>query len=300
MRDRRHRRERRVVVYGSLAVAFAAFAAWGSFFPFNFRAVTAATALRQFLLPWRHGAMTWSMSDLASNVMLFVPIGFFTIAAIESWFARSIPRWSAAVAAIAMAIPFSIALELTQAFLPYRTPSVVDVMAEAVGAVVGMLIWLEWYSAFNTALADMLAALERASTARRLLLVYCAAVAFVWLFPLDFTIRPQEIADKYFHQRLLLPFQPSPDATSRAGLLMALLAGIPLGAAAVPGGSAAGGRRTLAKSLAIVTSLLLLLEIAQVTVFSRTTDATAILALAIGTAVGAVAGHLTPPRWQAA
>jgi hypothetical protein len=176
----------------------------------------------------------------------------------------------------------------------------VDVIAEALGAVVGMLIWLEWYNAFDTALADMLSALERASMTRRLLLLYCAAFAFVWLFPLDFTIRPHEIADKYFHQRLLLPFQPSPDATSRVGLLMALLAGIPLGAAAVPGGSAAGDRRTLAKSLAIATSLLLLLEIAQVTVFSRTTDATAILALAIGAAVGAVAGYLAPPLRQAA
>jgi VanZ family protein len=287
-------------VYGLLAVAFAAFATWGSFFPFNFRAVTAATALRQFLLPWRHGATTWSMSDLASNVMLFMPIGFFTTAAIESWFARSTPRWSAAVATMAMAIPFSIALELTQAFLPYRTPSVVDVMAEALGVVAGMVIWLEWYNAFNTALADMLSALERASTARRLLLLYCAAFAIVWLFPLDFTIRPHEIADKYLHQRLLLPFQPSPDATTRMGLLMALLAGIPLGGAAVLGGGAPGDRRPLAKSLVIASSMLLLLETAQVTVFSRTTDATAILALAIGTAVGAVAGYLAPPRWQVA
>ena len=300
MRRRRHRRERRVIAYGALAVAFAAFATWGSLFPFNFRAVSAMAAIRQFLQPWRDGATTWSISDLASNVMLFVPIGLFTTAAIENWFARSTPRWSAALAGLAAAIPLSIALELTQAFVPYRTPSIVDVMAESVGVVVGMTIWLEWYNAFNTALADALCALERASTPRLLLLVYCAAFAIAWLFPLDFTIRPQEIADKYFHQRLLLPFQPSPDATSGAALVLALLAGMPLGAAAVLGGGAPGDRRPLPKALALAGVMLVFLEAAQVAVFSRTTDATAVLVLALGTALGGVFGYLMPSLRQAA
>ena len=300
MRRRRHRRERRVIVYGALAVAFAAFATWGSLFPFNFKAASVVTAIRQFLLPWRQGATTWSISDLASNVMLFVPIGLFATAAMESWFARSTPRWIAALAGMAIAIPLSIALEVAQAFVPYRTPSVVDVMAESIGVIVGVAIWLEWYTGFNSTLADGLSALERASTPRLLLLVYCAAFAIVWLFPLDFTIRPQEIADKYFHKRLLLPFQPSPDAASHVALVIALLAGIPLGAASVLGGGAPGDRRPLAKALVISSLMLFLLEIAQVMVFSRTTDATAVLALAVGTALGAVFGYLVPPDRQVA
>ncbi len=295
MTRRRHRREGRVAVYGSAAAAFVTFAVWGSLFPFNFSPVPVGVAIQLFLMPWHAGATRWSITDLASNVILFVPIGLFLTAALESRFARSTPRWIAGIVATTLAILLSVALELTQAFLPYRTASVVDVMAESAGAIAGVTIWFAGRDAFNAALSAGMAALVRASTPRRLLLVYCALFAIVWLLPLDFTIRPQEIADKYFHQRLLPPLRPSPDAATRLELGMALLAGIPLGAAAVLGGGAPGERRPLMKALAVAMPMLIVLEAVQVTVFSRTTDATSLLALMAGAAVGALLGHLVTP-----
>jgi VanZ family protein len=301
MTRRRHRREGRVVAYGAAAAAFVAFAVWGSLFPFNFSLMPPRVALRMFLMPWHAGAATWSITDLASNVLLFLPIGLFGTAVLESRFARSTPRWIAGIVAMALAIVLSVTLELTQAFVPYRTPSIVDVMAESSGAIAGLVMWFAGRETFNAALAAAIFALRPASMVRRLLLAYCALFAIVWLLPLDFTIRPQEIADKYFHQRLLPPLRPSPDAATQRELVVALLAGIPLGAAAVLGGAARGERRPLFKALAVAMTLLVVLEAAQVFVFSRTTDATSLLALMAGTAVGALFGCLvSPPRRVAA
>jgi glycopeptide antibiotics resistance protein len=291
---RRHGREGRVGAYGTAAAAFVAFAAWGSLYPFDFRIVTARDAFDLFTAPWRAGAATWSITDLASNVILFVPIGLFVAATLESR-AGSTSRWIAGVAALALAVLLSVSLEMTQAFLPYRTASLVDVMAETAGAFTGVVAWCVARDPFNNALAGAVAALRRASTPRRLLLAYCAVFAIAWLLPLDFTIRPQEIADKYLHQRLLPPLRPSPDAATPFDLGMALLAGIPLGAAAVLGGGAPGERRPLASALAVAIALLVLLELAQATVFSRTTDATSLLALMAGASAGALVGHLVGP-----
>jgi hypothetical protein len=124
--------------------------------------------------------------------------------------------------------------------------------------------------------------------------VYSVLFAIAWLLPLDFTIRPQAIADKYFHKRLLTPFRPSPDAATGLELCAALVAGFPLGAAAVLGGAAAGQRRPLFSALAVAMPTLVLLEAAQATVFSRTTDMTSMLAVMTGTAAGAVASRVVP------
>jgi VanZ family protein len=295
MKRRRHSREGRVGAYGTAAAMFIAFAVWGSLFPFDFRPVPLGEALQVFMAPWVVGARKWSITDLASNVILFVPIGVFLTAAIESRFARTTPRWVAGTAAMALTFLLSAIIELTQAFVPYRTPSIVDVMAEAAGAIAGLVIWFTTRDRINAALLGAITSLSRTSAPRRLLLAYCAIFAIAWLLPLDFTIRPREISDKYFHQRLLPPLRPSPDAATRLELMAALVAGVPLGAAAVIGGAAPGQRRPLLKALMVTTVLLVALEAAQATVFSRTTDTTSLLALLAGATAGAIVGHFIGP-----
>jgi len=277
----------REVAFTGAAAAFVAFAVWGSLFPFEFHVVSAAEAMRMFWLPWLRGPATWSISDLVSNVLLFIPIGVFLTAAADGGLGADARRATVPALVVGGAFVLSAAVEVAQAFVPYRTPSAVDVMAETLGAAIGAAAWRLRGLRVDRAMTTATDAVTRASLPCRLLLAYCALFAVAWLLPLDFTLRPGEIADKYQHKRLLLPFVPSPDAASRLELGLAFAAGLPLGAASVTCGSAPGRRRAVLSGLRLAIPALIALEALQVTVFSRTTDTTSLLAVIVATVAGA-------------
>jgi VanZ family protein len=284
---KRHGAAAREVAFTGAAAAFVGFAVWGSLFPFEFHAVPAAEALRLFWAPWLRGAATWSISDLVSNVLLFIPIGVFATASLDGRTISSRRTLIAPVVVVAGALALSTAVEFSQAFIPDRTPSAVDVLAETLGAAIGAAAWRLRGAKFDDRIGNAIAAVAGASVPCRVLLTYCAVFAIAWLLPLDFTLRPGEIADKYEHKRLLLPFVPSPDAASRLELGAAFAAGLPLGVAAVVCGAAPGRRRELASALRLAIPALVALEVLQATVFSRTTDTTSLLAVIAATVAGA-------------
>ena len=91
------------------------------------------------LLAWfaRHAATAWitfERVEFASNVAMFVPLGVFAVLwfGVRGW-------WTAPVLGLAL----SGAIELTQAlFLDTRVPDARDLVANTLGAVVGMLLML--------------------------------------------------------------------------------------------------------------------------------------------------------------
>jgi VanZ family protein len=276
----------RVAAFAAAGGMFVAFAVWGSLFPFRFEPRTWDDVAWLFWLPWDRGPSTWSISDLASNVLLFIPIGLFLTAALDSVEGRAKRPLTVPAIVVGFAAVLSVSLELCQAFIPYRTSSFVDVLAESAGAAAGVCLWRARTEALDRKLSDAIVSVTQASLPCRLLLAYCALFAVAWLLPLDFTLRPREIADKYQHQRLLLPFEPSPDAATGLELGASLAAGLPIGVASVLC-SCASGRRSIASGLALAVPALVVLEAVQVTVFSRTTDTTSLLALMAGAAAGA-------------
>jgi hypothetical protein len=138
---------------------------------------------------------------------------------------------------------------------------------------------------------------RRSTFAERVLLACCAAFAVAWLLPADFTLRPAEIGDKYEHQRLLLPWMPSPDAATPGALGAIALAAVPLGLAAVVCGCGGRSRRSAASGGLMAAMGLVVLEALQIPVFSRTTDANELLAAIGGSTAGAMAAAaLERPR----
>jgi VanZ family protein len=291
------------------AASFIAFAVWGSLFPFDFRAVPWSDAVARFWSPWSVPLARWSLSDFVSNVLLFVPIGLFAMASIAP-VTRAGAGFQPAQGAlkgrpctcgfvvIAMSIALSTLIELAQAFVSWRTPSVVDVGAETMGALFGVAMWWVVGGALDAAIVAAVATVRRSPVGEKLLLAYCAIFAAAWLVPADFTLRPNEIADKYAHQRLLLPFMPSPDAATAGHLALIGAAAMPIGMTAALCGYGGVARRSLPAAALIATTFLVGLEAAQVFVFSRTTDATALLVAsataAIGAALVAAAGRRRP------
>ncbi|HJZ74730.1 MAG TPA: VanZ family protein [Vicinamibacterales bacterium] len=287
-------------VYATAAALFTAFAVWGSLFPFDFHAVPWSDALASFWSPWDVPVARWSVSDFVSNVLLFVPIGLCAMAALAGP-AQGGPPVQGGRAARLKASPYgriafvlcgslllSTSIEFSQAFVSWRTPSVVDVGAETLGAACGIVVWWAMRDRLDALAGSGALMVRRSPIGERLLLAYCAIFAAAWLVPADFTLRPNEIADKYAHQRLLLPFAPSPDAASTGDLAMIGAAAVPIGVTATLCGCSGTARRSLRTAVLIAATFLVALEAAQVFVFSRTTDATALI-VAIVTAAAAAA-----------
>ena len=282
-------------VYAAAALLFTAFAVWGSLFPFDVHPVPWRDAVASFWSTWYVPVARWSVSDFVSNVLLFVPIGLFAMA----WTGR--PEGLRYVAVIVFVLGastvLSVCIELAQAFVPWRTPSVVDVVAETIGAACGVVLWAVLHRPIDATVAAAASLVRRSPLVERALLAYCALFAVAWLVPADFTLRPNEIADKYVHKRLLLPFTPSPDAATGRGLTMIGAAALAIGVTATLCGCGGGGRRSLVKATLIATTFLVGLEAAQIFVFSRTTDGTAFLvadsAAAAAAVLAGVAGRHT-------
>src|SRR5262249_34695427 len=133
-------------------------AIWGSLFPFDFHAVPWRDAVASFWEPWTVPVSRWSVSDFVSNVLLFVPIGLFAMGALDRRAGaergvRGLSQGGAAAGradafalqrvaiALAGSIVLSTSIELAQAFVSWRTPSVVDVGAETLGAACGVAMW---------------------------------------------------------------------------------------------------------------------------------------------------------------
>ena len=274
-------------VYTSVALAFVAHATWGSWFPFVFRPLPLSVAAEW--LWWSATPAQLSLTDAVSNLLLFVPIGLFAAAVIGSGRLRD-SAW-----VIALGAALSGVLELGQLLVPWRIPSVLDIAFETAGMAVGVIVRRVAASELDALTTNAITAWRRAGIVERALWAYVAAFAIAWLMPFDFTIRPNEIADKYEHKRLLWPWMPSPDAAGTAERWLTAAAAVPLGWALVLWTSGAGWQRPAAPAIACATALLVALTLLQVTVFSRTTDTTLTL-VAIG---GAASGALTAVRMTA-
>ena len=292
--------------YAAAAAGFVAYAVWGSLFPFDFHAVPLPEAAALFWTRWASDAGPWSLTDLLSNVLLFLPIGLFAGAATGQRGLRGQTRRAGLTPLlVAAAALLSVAIEFAQAFVSWRTPSIVDVAAEVTGAACGVVIWRLMSVEIDRALRTVVGVVRRSTVAERVLLACCAVFAVAWLLPADFTLRPGEIADKYEHKRLLLPWMPSPDAASPGELAAIAVAAVPIGLAAVVCGGTGTRRRSAASGALIAASGLIALGAIQVPVFSRTTDANELLAALGGSTAGAIAAvalkrpQITGVEWRA-
>ena len=267
-------------ILAALALLFVAFAAYGSFVPLRPRAVAWDEAVRQFAAtPFIPLALA-SKTDFITNVLLFVPIGFFTLGAIANRSRRAAIGW--AIPAILASVAVSVAIEFGQIFVRGRTPSWNDVFAETLGAVIGVATWV----ACGNAAIDWLAPVRHSTSAADRLFRLLGAYTLVWLvlalLPFDFTIRPQELAEKFRAGRIVLePFGPR---TPLQDVLTTLIMAMPVGACAVLGARQFGFSRFagLIAGLAIA----LLVECAQLLAVSRTADVTDVLMNAAGVSTG--------------
>lgn len=111
---------------------------YASLYPFRFEAdgPSVATALRQ--LTWARA----SRGDMFNNVLLYLPLGFCLALLVEPRFGRV----AALVAGFAGGGLLSLAMEVTQASIEIRVPSLTDLSLNVAGALAGAIAGSAWHA----------------------------------------------------------------------------------------------------------------------------------------------------------
>ena len=126
-----------------VALAYLIFALYGSLVPLEFVPRPLPEAWAKFLNIPQLQLGIGSRADWVANILLFVPLGFFWTGVL--WPNRR-GAWAVALsfALWVLCALLSRAVEFVQIFLPQRTVSQNDIIAETTGSLVGIVAW--WWS----------------------------------------------------------------------------------------------------------------------------------------------------------
>jgi glycopeptide antibiotics resistance protein len=191
--------------YALLALAFLAFAVYGSLMPFQYKLIPFAEALDRFREVLGQPVRVGSRSDWLANVLLFFPPGFLLMAAI----CCDRPRLNvlAFPLVVTSCIAFSVTIEFAQLYFPERNCSINDIVAESLGALLGAVLWVFRGQRLTTTARLIWTGFGSRNTIVLLLPCYLLLVLVVSTLPLDFTLSPVEIYHKYHEGRVrLTPF----------------------------------------------------------------------------------------------
>ncbi len=289
----------RGIHYGLAAVAATVAVAYGSLVPFEFRPIAFSDAMDRFFRGgfWQFG-LAWR-EDLAVNILLFVPIGYLALGAID---VDRRSRFAAVVATPVLVLLLacaSTAIEFLQMWFPRRSPSLGDVLSQAVGACVGIAAW---WAVGRGATAWLRAFFSRSGPAVdwrvRLLQFYLAGFIAYQLLPLDLVVSPEEIRWKIEMGRVLLvPF--TNEFRNVFEMLwqwvMDVILFIPVGMLMRVGWVPKGYLRPVSVAAGMIFGLAIGIEAAQLFIFSRFVDATDVITSGMGGLIGAA---VVEPLWR--
>jgi len=280
----------RRVQFFLLGAAFIGFAVYGSLVPLRFTPISFSTALERFAEIPTLGSEVQSRTDWATNVLLFVPIGFFAVGALCVDRRR---RWAvlATVPVAACCAALSVAIEFAQLWFPPRTASLNDIAAETIGSLAGCVLWVF----VGQTLTDWLRTYTRDASPKRqvdwLLQAYLLGFVIYSVLPLDLTISVADLYRKFKGGKLVaLPFSYGYGSAFAWIYQLAkdVVVFVPVGAWAATAFVGRGRQvRSLGQSVLIGGLIAAAIEVAQLFVYSRFTDATDIIMGTAGVTVGA-------------
>ena len=189
-----------------LTLGYTVFVIYGSLVPLHFRPRPLGEALEYFQrIPYLDLGIG-SRADWVANILLFVPLAYLWLGALcanRGGVAKAIGSGFVLLCCVGL----SVAIEFAQLFFPPRTVSLNDVIAECIGAVIGIVLWWSTGDRVMGWLAGWSQAHTPTGTAERLLYAYLFLLFGYSVLPLDLTISVVEIYHKWQEGKVLLvPF----------------------------------------------------------------------------------------------
>jgi VanZ family protein len=117
----------------SCLVAYLVLIVYASWYPFSGWQINNLAAISDVVKQWPR---YWSIFDVAMNIVGYIPLGLLIVFALYPRFQRA---W-AIVFATALGILISMSMEGVQYFLPHRVTSILDLITNASGTLVGAII----------------------------------------------------------------------------------------------------------------------------------------------------------------
>ena len=206
------------------------FVVYGSLVPLEYNDLPIETAASQFKAIRYLNLDAGSRADWIANIVLYIPLAF-GLSALFGGVRHPLARALLSVAVLAFCLALAVAVEFAQLFFPPRTVSLNDLIAEALGSVIGILVWQFWGAYFSGLYRHLL----RGSllSAKAAIIFYLLVYIALSLFPFDFVASIAELNEKLAHSNdaLILPFDVCRAEPVRCGikLLAEVAVLIPLG-----------------------------------------------------------------------
>lgn len=175
-------------------LAYLGFVVYGSLVPFQYRALTLDAALDQFAaIPYLDLGLE-SRADWVANIVLYVPLAFLGCAGTVGLRSYHPLRHLGVLSVCAFCWAVAVAVEFTQIFFAPRTVSLNDLLAEGLGSLGGTALFVlgRWRIA---QMRDSITLGGRGSVAAAGL-AYLALYGVLSLFPYDFLVSQEELAQK--------------------------------------------------------------------------------------------------------
>ena len=276
-----------------VALAYLAFVIYGSLVPLDFHPRPLRAAWESFSRMWYLEPGVGSGADWVANILLAVPLAYLWLGALWTT-KRPVAGAVASILVLSACLVVSVAIEFTQIFFPPRSASVKDVVAQALGAAIGVALWwatgrrfVDWLNAWSDDRG-------RATTIERFLQAYLALVFGYSVLPLDLTISVVEVYHKWQEGKvLLIPF--SAVYESGAQRAYALLADVAMWIPAAFLWQLASSR-PVRQVVLRVAACAAAIEVAQLFVYTRVTSTTDILTAACGATIGALLARRLRPE----
>ena len=275
--------------YGVLAVAYATFVIYGSLVPLRFHRLPPDQAVETLRSVISGPVTIDSRADVATNFLLFLPLGYLAMAALRTDRRGSLGSLATLVGTAAFGAGLTVAVEFTQVFLPGRTVALSDMLAETTGGLIGASLWLVAGRPATRWLRGLAHERERPALIQRLLLLYGLGFLVSQMLPLDLTINLADLARKYRSGAIVLvPFSAGHTSWFDAvwDYVGDIVLNAPLGAAAVLAWTETGARRRPLVAFPLAAGVVALVEFGQLFVMSRYADVTDIVTGSTGAALG--------------
>lgn len=270
---------------GPIGLVYLAFVIYGSLVPLAFQPRPLAETLNAFAnIRWLNLGLA-SRADWVANLLLYMPLGFLA----SAWLTTAGQRISARLAAAMFALPFCLALavgvEFIQLYFPGRTVSLNDLLAEALGSLIGAglfvglgervtRMWQRWLEGGKHALGAVA-------------LAYLGAYLALSLFPFDFLVSQAELSQKWSSDTvswLVAGSGCDKPALCLVRLIVEILLVAPLGAVVAHQRGSRRGGMLLAAILGAMLGILL--ELVQAFIASSLVQGVSVLTRGVGMAAG--------------